>query len=113
MLFMMILVILVPVIVVQLTGNPKWYMLAQLGAAMYPAWLFLNGAVLRKSLHKKGYTWLTFLNTTKLFSMFHLRCYKLPPRDEMAVIPGYDDNIESLRKFINADHYFNLNKDSS
>jgi len=47
-------------------------------------------------LKSKGYIWVTIKDCDYLRSNLEKKVYQLPPRDELATLPGYEDNVEKM-----------------
>jgi hypothetical protein len=63
----------------------------------YPLIISINIIMLCCDFHSKGYFWINPADTIEIRKALKNRTYNIPPRDEIATLPGYKDgDIDAL-----------------
>jgi len=67
---------------------------------VYPGYLTAQALALRSELRLRGYEWITFRNAFALAARRGHKAWRLPPRDETAGTPGYEDTVQGIEQFL-------------
>ncbi|CAN5284160.1 hypothetical protein BH09SUM1_BH09SUM1_15550 [soil metagenome] len=80
--------------------SDPWAALFYLNGVVFPAWCYFHARRLHDRLHANGYGWITRRDCWSLFLSARVVAFHTPPRDELAVVPGYEDEVEALREIV-------------
>ncbi len=67
---------------------------------IYPLYLLAQALALRSELRLRGYEWITLGKAYVLAARRGTKAWRLPPRDEVAGTPGYDDTLQGIEQFL-------------
>lgn len=71
-----------------------------LSGLVWPTWFYIGGGRLCLELRAKGYEWANVLNCIGLHIRFPRASRRVPPADELRVLPGYVDTAVGMGMFL-------------